>query len=266
MKFSKNSAESLVNSCIMTEEHVVILKQEIAGLRQQMAHFVRCNNILRQYSASAGRVLSQFLGTNIAEEKQVSILGVIQEPRTSQMKVDADVCAVRVKCFFQHWLGMPFLLTLDETQQERLKKKRFLDTTKEYSTNMQNQLAIICENDNVNWQEWTYKNIPVERKLRAYRQLRKFACISDIPTYRCESYWLEKKLIEKFYRHNLEGLSRSNGGNEEDEDDLSWDSELEQLAGQSNEDVEDRLFGEGDEDEGSSSQPPARRRRDDTFN
>ena len=58
-----------------------------------------------------------------------------------------------------------------------------------------------CENDNVNWQEWTYKNILVERKLRAYSQLRKFAGISDIPTYRCDSYWLEKKLIEKFYRH-----------------------------------------------------------------
>ena len=59
MKFSKNSAESLINLCIKTEENVIILKQEVAALRQQMTSFVevvdRCNHILRQYSAPAGK-------------------------------------------------------------------------------------------------------------------------------------------------------------------------------------------------------------------
>ncbi|OBZ80583.1 hypothetical protein A0J61_11368 [Choanephora cucurbitarum] len=153
-----------------------------------------------------------------------------------------------------------------------------------------------CVNDNVNWQEWTYKNIPAKRKLRAYHQSRKFAGISDIPTYRCDSYWLEKKLIEKFYRHkskktikknktsigcNGKGKEKEENENrarqedddeqqqqlqEDGEDDLSWDSDLEQLAGYSDEDVEGQLFGEGNEYEGSSSQPPAKRRRYDTFN
>ncbi|OBZ80572.1 hypothetical protein A0J61_11379, partial [Choanephora cucurbitarum] len=142
------------------------------------------NNILRQYSAIADTNLFHD-DQDIVEESQVPILDIKQELRKSQLKSDADVYVVRVKYFLQHWLGMPFLLTLDETPQERLKKKKFLSIIRE--------------------------------KLRAYHQLRKFAGISDIPTYRCELYWLEKKLIEKFYRHKprkaIKKNKTSNGGN-----------------------------------------------------
>ncbi|KAI8326720.1 hypothetical protein EDC96DRAFT_534506 [Choanephora cucurbitarum] len=188
---------------------------------------------------------------------------------------------------------MPFLLTLNETPQDRIKKERAFEYYKgilyNHAKSACNHMIKRCENDNVDWKVWTYKNVPVERKMRAYRQLRKFAGISDIPTYRCESYWLEKKLIEKFYRHKPRKTIKktNNGGSgkgkekerdvtwsnqveddeqqqqsqEDDEEALSWDSDLEQFADQGEEeDNEDQLFDEGDEEEGPSSQPPAKRR------
>ena len=78
---------------------------------------------------------------DVVEESQVPILDIKQELRKSQLKSDADVYVVLVKYFLQHWLGMPFLLTLDETTQERLKKKKFLSIIREYSTITQSRLV-----------------------------------------------------------------------------------------------------------------------------
>ncbi|KAI8326624.1 hypothetical protein EDC96DRAFT_535484 [Choanephora cucurbitarum] len=188
---------------------------------------------------------------------------------------------------------MPFLLTLNETPQDRIKKERALEYYKgilhNHAISACNHMIKRCKNDNVDWKVCTYKNVSVKRKMRAYRQLRKFAGIIDIPTYRCESYWLEKKLIEKFYRHKPRKTIKktSNGGSgkgkekerdvtwsnqvehdeqqqqsqEDDKEALSWDSDLEQSADQGEEeDDEDQLFDEEDQEEGPSSQPPAKRR------
>ncbi|KAI8326839.1 hypothetical protein EDC96DRAFT_533787, partial [Choanephora cucurbitarum] len=126
-----------------------------------------------------------------------------------------------------------------------------------HSKSVCNHMIKRCENDNVDWQVWTYKGVPVKRKMRAYRQLRKLVGISDIPTYHCESYWLENKLIEKLYRHKPRRTIKKtkNSGSEHDkqqqqsqendEEALSWDSDLEQFADQGEEDNEDQLFDEG---------------------
>ena len=111
----------------------------------------------------------------------------------------------RMDIFLKQWLGDQVVINLREEPAIRLEKEakmaRHQQTLEMHGKAAVNFMIDQAIKDECDWKDWTYTEVPYERRLNAWKQLRSLADISRIPTYRCDDFWLENMILAKYY-HN----------------------------------------------------------------
>ena len=107
--------------------------------------------------------------------------------------------------FLQQWLGEQVIINLREEPAIRLEKEarmaRHQQTLEMHGKAAVNFMIDQAIKNNCDCKHWTNTEVPYERRLTAWKQLRTLADVSRIPTYRCDDYWLENMIISKFYHY-----------------------------------------------------------------
>ncbi|OBZ80449.1 hypothetical protein A0J61_11502 [Choanephora cucurbitarum] len=174
MKFSKKSGKSLMNSCQKTEENVVIIRDSIERWENNFASFQqvvgRCNSILNKFASTQDDVVTQLQSS--IDNRPVLWNERIPKPTGPVLVGNTNkYYQKRMDIFLKQWLGDQVVINLREEPAIRLDKEarmaRHQQTLEMHSKAAVNFMIDQAIKDECDWKDWTYTEVPYERRLNA---------------------------------------------------------------------------------------------------
>ncbi|KAI8378203.1 hypothetical protein EDC96DRAFT_561740 [Choanephora cucurbitarum] len=181
MKFSKKSGKSLMNSCQKTKENVVIIRDSMNRWEHNFASFQqvvgRCNITLSKFASTQYNVVTQLQSS--IDNRPVLWNERISQPTGPVLGDDSNkYYQKRIEIFLQQWLGDQVVIGLREETAVILEIEariaRYQQTIEMHGKAAVNYMIDQAIKDGCKWKEWTYTEVPYDRRLTTLETIAYF--------------------------------------------------------------------------------------------